>query len=85
MADLTSIGLTASPIVTLEDEDEQKPLFGTYLDAKKDFWHPERTSLRYLILFLVCSTILGSYYSYDSIGVIATELMEVKIGMYLKC
>jgi MFS family permease len=39
-------------------------------------FHPGKPLLKWIILGLVCMTVIGSYYSYDSISVIVDDLME---------
>eukprot|EP01113_Clastostelium_recurvatum_P033162 TRINITY_DN4353_c0_g1_i1.p1 TRINITY_DN4353_c0_g1~~TRINITY_DN4353_c0_g1_i1.p1 ORF type:complete len:485 (-),score=72.07 TRINITY_DN4353_c0_g1_i1:61-1515(-) len=40
------------------------------------FWHPERALFRYLVLLVACLFSIGSYFAYDSIGVVQQELMD---------
>jgi hypothetical protein len=69
-----------SESIKLEDHDKE---YTSLLDDQElikphgNIFHPSKPLLKYIILFFVCSTILGSYYSYDSIAVIATEILYV--------
>jgi hypothetical protein len=62
---------------------ENSPLLSSKNDVETMYphgglLHPSRPYLKYIILFFVCSTLLGSFYSYDSIAVIATEILDVR-------
>jgi len=40
------------------------------------FWHPKRGFFRWTVLFIACLFSVSSYFSYDAVGVIQSDLME---------
>jgi len=59
-----------SPYSSSSDEKFSTP------KALLPWYHPLREVLKYIILLCVSMTIIGGYYSYDTVGIVATELME---------